>query len=322
MFNDQIDKAARQLSSACEATRRLDGLLAWVADTDSGRRYASTKLNQLADTLLRRELGAVIDIDAAEAALGKVSQLLDYAAPGGKIEQAARNLGCMTASIARIATHADQIIQRVAAIAAADVEGAMSRVGERLQTAVDTVKTTFARAEQAFAAGFASAAPAALPAEVEATATTAGDVVDSFTDAGAASAHLLILSSEAGDTFYFNLSTAAFDTLRRQTSFNIASQERLSRRPALQAVSPGSESITLSGAIFTRQAGGGQLDKLRAIGLAMSPLLLITGYGETLGQWYLSRIEEDQAGLFADGMPRKQQFTLEFQRYGEDNPHV
>ena len=34
------------------------------------------------------------------------------------------------------------------------------------------------------------------------------------------------------------------------------------------------------------------------------------------------RIEEEQSGLFADGMPRKQQFTLEFQRYGEDYQNI
>lgn len=322
MFNDQIDKATRQLSAACEATRRLDGLLAWVADTESGRAYARDKLAQLADSALRRELAVVIDINAAEAGLAKVGQLLDALAPAGKVEQAARSLGCMAASIVRIAEHADQVLQRVANISAADLEGALSRVGERLTAAVDTVKGTFGRLQQAFAAGFAMPAPGALPEAVESTATSASEVSDSFSDAGAAYAHLLILSSDAGDTFYFNLSTAGFDALRRQTSYNVASQDRLGRRPALQAVAKGSESISLSGAVFTQRAGAGQLDKLRGIGFAMAPLLLITGYGETLGQWYLTRIDEDQAGLFADGMPRKQQFTLEFQRYGEDYSNI
>jgi phage protein U len=54
----------------------------------------------------------------------------------------------------------------------------------------------------------------------------------------------------------------------------------------------------------------------------MLPVNLTSGYGENFGRWYLARIEEEQSGLFTDGMPRKQQFTLEFQRYGEDYQNI
>jgi hypothetical protein len=49
--------------------------------------------------------------------------------------------------------------------------------------------------------------------------------------------HLLILYPLKVNErpFYFNLDTAAFDELRRQTAFRWAAQERLTRRPAQQA---------------------------------------------------------------------------------------
>jgi len=98
----------------------------------------------------------------------------------------------------------------------------------------------------------------------------------------------------------------------------VATQDRLTRLPALQAVSKGGDSITVSGAIVTKKSGASQMNRLRDIGFRMVPVMLTTGYGESFGQFYISRIEEDQDGLFPDGMPRKQSFTLEFQRYGED----
>lgn len=131
--------------------------------------------------------------------------------------------------------------------------------------------------------------------------------------------HLLILSGNDGQHFYFGLSTAAFDGLRRSTTYGVATQERLQREEALQAVHKGGESISVSGAIYTKtRAGARQLDELRRIGRRQQPLLLTTGYGEALGHYYLTKVDEEQAALMSDGAPRKQQFSLEFQRYGDD----
>ncbi|PNB76723.1 phage tail protein, partial [Pseudomonas sp. FW305-BF6] len=81
--------------------------------------------------------------------------------------------------------------------------------------------------------------------------------------------HLLIIQPQdpKAQPYYFNLDTAAFDELRRSTEFRWASQERLSRRPAQQAVGMGEEKITLKGAIFPGFKGGfKQLDTLRSLG--------------------------------------------------------
>ena len=147
-----------------------------------------------------------------------------------------------------------------------------------------------------------------------ADATPAAEAVKPFP-------HLLIMQPlKPGSTpFYFNLDTAAFDELKRSSEYRWASQERLSRRPAQQAVGMGEERITLTGVIFGGFKGGiKQLDTLRSIGAQLQPLGLTTGLGDVLGNWCLKNIEEEQSALLQGGIPRKQGFTLEFVRYGDD----
>ncbi|NAT16530.1 phage tail protein, partial [Pseudomonas syringae pv. actinidifoliorum] len=38
--------------------------------------------------------------------------------------------------------------------------------------------------------------------------------------------------------------------------------------------------------------------------------------------WCLKKIQEDQSALMQGGIPRKQAFTLEFTRYGDDMQNV
>ncbi|MCU1781157.1 phage tail protein [Pseudomonas sp. 13B_2.1_Bac1] len=137
--------------------------------------------------------------------------------------------------------------------------------------------------------------------------------------------HLLILQPLQANAqpFYFNLDTAAFNELRRQTEFRWASQERLSRRPAQQAVGVGEDKLSLKGLIFPTFKGGlKQLDILRSIGGQLLPLNLTTGYGVVLGTWCLRSMDEEQGALLAGGIPRKQTFSLEFSRYGDDMQNV
>ena len=137
--------------------------------------------------------------------------------------------------------------------------------------------------------------------------------------------HLLIIQPRdpKAAPYFFNLDTAAFDELRRTTEFRWASQERLSRRPAQQAVGMGDEKITLKGVIFPGLKGGlKQLDTLRALGAQLQPLTLTTGYGDVLGTWCLKSLDDDQGAFMAGGIPRKQSFNLEFVRYGDDMQNV
>jgi phage protein U len=137
--------------------------------------------------------------------------------------------------------------------------------------------------------------------------------------------HLLIIQPQdpKEQPYFFNLDTAAFDELRRSTKFRWASQERLSRRPAQQGVGIGDEKITLKGVILPGLKGGlKQLDTLRMMGGKLQPLTMTTGYGDVLGTWCLENVDEEQSALMQGGIPRKQAFTLEFVRYGDDMQDV
>lgn len=317
MLGNLLDRSARQTAAAYEQARRLEGAIARTANVADAARHTSATLTRLADAWGRQEAVAVGDLQAAKAAISTARDLLASGAIGSDAARVMRSARAIGANIDRAGAIAVKIKQGAASIANG-AHAAMGAIGGAFGAAVDVTRETFSAVRQSVTAIFAPPA-AVVPVHAESTALSLRTAAASnMPGASAAHAHLLILTSAAGDSFYFNLSTAGFDTLRRQTSYNVAAQERLTRRPALQAVSKGGESITVSGAIFTGRAGAGQLDQLRGIGFAMAPLMLTTGYGHALGQWYLTRIEEEQAGLFADGMPRKQQFTLEFQRYGED----
>ncbi|KPA87023.1 phage protein U [Pseudomonas asplenii] len=123
--------------------------------------------------------------------------------------------------------------------------------------------------------------------------------------------------------YYFNLDTATFDELRRQTSARWAAQERLTRDIAQQAVGHGEDKLSLKGAIYPGFKGGlKQLDKIRSIARSLKPVSLVTGYGDVLGTWCLVSIDEEQSAFLAGGIPRKQGFSLEFVKYGEDMQNV
>lgn len=137
--------------------------------------------------------------------------------------------------------------------------------------------------------------------------------------------HLMIMQPRdpKQQPYFFNLDTAAFDELRRSTAFRWASQERLTRRPAQQAIGMGDEKLTLKGAVFPGFRGGiKQLGTLRTLGGKLQPLTLTTGYGDVLGTWCMTSVEEEQSALLGGGIPRKQGFTLEFVRYGDDMQNV
>ena len=116
--------------------------------------------------------------------------------------------------------------------------------------------------------------------------------------------HLMIMQPRdpKQQPYFFNLDTAAFDELRRSTAFRWASQERLTRRPAQQAIGMGDEKLTLKGAVFPGFRGGiKQLDTLRTLGGKLQPMTLTTGYGDVLGTWCMTSVEEEQSALLGGG---------------------
>lgn len=241
---------------------------------------------------------------------GAASELegLPFVGPaiGAKLQRVMRGVNAAQAQVGRVVA----------------MYGTATRAASQIDERLGVLKEQAGRAATAINKIAGKASPALaniLPTGAFATdQTPAPEAVKPFP-------HLLIMQPQdpKAPQYTFNLDTAAFDELRRSTKFRWASQERLSRRPAQQAVGMGDEKITLKGAIFPGFKGGlKQLDSLRSIGARLQPLTLTTGYGDVLGTWCLESVDEEQSSLMAGGIPRKQSFTLEFVRYGDDMQNV
>lgn len=253
---------------------------------------------------------AVRNADDASSLVQKAAGLLSSGAP-------------LTGSSALAAQRAAGLLT----LAAKDLSGSSH---ELLQAAGARLAGSNATLKQAL--GYSLSAYSRLPGDAKAVAlrlgsgqvasivqSAGGSLTKTLTDIAAPGrGYLLELAPDVGVPFRFSLGKAAYDTFSRETQFNIASQDRLTRRPAEQAVGKGRDSVTLKGAIFLARHGAGHVDRLRELGETLQPLTVTTGYGEHMGRWYLARLSEEQEHLFTDGAPRKQSFTLELTRYGED----
>ena len=221
---------------------------------------------------------------------------------GEKLQRVMRGVSTAQAKVGRVVAVYSQATR-----AASQIEQRLEVFGEQATRAKNAINQIAGKINPALGN--------ILPTSIFATDTTpAVEAVKPFP-------HLLIMQPHKHEAppYYFNLDTAAFDELSRQSSFRWASQERLTRRPAQQSVGMGEETMTLKGSIFPGHRGGlKQLDTLRSIGGLLLPIGLTTGYGHVLGDWCLTSISEDQSALLQGGIPRKQGFSLEFVRYGED----
>lgn len=119
--------------------------------------------------------------------------------------------------------------------------------------------------------------------------------------------------------FQFAITTAAYESLQRDTAYRWERQDRLGREPAMQFIGAGEEKITLSGRIYPHFRGGiGQINTMRKMAGEGEPLQLVDGMGNVLGRYVILRITEGQTAYVGPGIPRRQDFSLELSRYGED----
>ncbi|KGV91407.1 phage P2 GpU family protein [Burkholderia pseudomallei ABCPW 30] len=291
-FVKSITQAATQASIAAERVQH-------VSRVYERNRAAS---QNTVDTLTKLATGNLTSAaELLNGASGALSVATDLSPKVGEVTRGFRATAGAVGSVLRIANASNH---------------------PQIHAAAQTVTTALKGVETQFAAVVGTDTAKAVKSVLQATGL--GAVFDVLGgDASSATPHLLTLTTEEGRRFNFGLSTAAFDKLRRTTRYKVASQERLNRPEALQAVSQGGETIVLSGVVFAALgAGARQLEALRAIGGRMKPVQLTAGTGDVLGRWYLQSVEEEQEALMSDGAPRKQTFSLEFGRYGEDFKNI
>ncbi len=119
--------------------------------------------------------------------------------------------------------------------------------------------------------------------------------------------------------FQFAITTAAHESLQRDTAYRWEKQERLGREPAMQFIGPGEDKITLQGRIYPHYRGGlEQIDTMRELAGEGEPLQLVDGLGRVMGPYCILRITEGQQTYVGPGIPRRQDFTMELVRYGSD----
>lgn len=225
---------------------------------------------------------------------------------GAKLRRVTGAIGAAQAKVGQVVA-----VYGKATRAAAEIQDRVAVLGQQAERAKSAVNKLAAKISP-------GSEPIFSTASIAANGTPAPEAIKPFP-------HLLIMQPLAPNAkpYYFNLDTAAFDELSRSNAYRWASQERLTRRSAQQAVGIGEEKITIKGAIFPGFRGGlKQLNTLRSIGQQLKPVLLTTGYGEVLGNWCLVNLNEEQGALLQGGIPRKQAFTLEFVRYGDDMQNI
>ncbi|WP_223526693.1 phage tail protein [Pseudomonas sp. BF-B-26] len=281
--------------------------MAYMEQLQAGLKYlveAGEAGRRSADGMLGPVNGAISEITGAASELENIP----FVGPaiGAKLQRVMRGVDAAQAKVGQVVA----------------VYGRATRAAAEVQERLGTLKEQAGKAATAInnIAGKVSPSLANI-------VPTSSFAVDATPAPGAVKPfpHLLIIQPRDPklQPYFFNLDTAAFDELSRSTEFRWASQERLSRRPAQQGIGMGEEKLTLKGTIYPGFKGGlKQLDTLRTIGARLQPLTLTTGYGEVIGTWCLKVIGDEQGAFLHGGIPRKQGFTLEFVRYGDDMQNV
>ena len=116
-------------------------------------------------------------------------------------------------------------------------------------------------------------------------------------------------------TFVFSLPTLAYQQLQRQMAWRHASSERIGARIANQFLGPGEETVELSGLVAPEITGTpASLDQLRELADDGQPLPLVEGTGKVYGAYVITAINATHTLFFADGAPRRIEFSMSLRR--------
>jgi hypothetical protein len=119
--------------------------------------------------------------------------------------------------------------------------------------------------------------------------------------------------------FVFNLETLVYQELQRKTAWKHPSASRVGARDAHQFTGPGDDTITLPGVLLPQLAGTRlSLDALREMGNSGKAWVLVDGTGRVYGAWVILDLAETASLFFADGAPRRIEFTLSLKRVDDD----
>lgn len=121
--------------------------------------------------------------------------------------------------------------------------------------------------------------------------------------------------------FVFELRTAPYQQLQRQSQWRHPMTSRVGLRPARQFTGPGDDVITLTGVLFPEVTGGRvSLAMLRAMAETGRPWPLIQGDGTIYGEFVIEDMSETHSLFFQDGTARQIDFSLKLARADDSTP--
>jgi phage protein U len=121
------------------------------------------------------------------------------------------------------------------------------------------------------------------------------------------------------DQFVFGMETLAFQELQRQTQWKHRTTSRVGARDARQFMGPGEDTITLTGVLAPELTGKlSSLQDLRKMADAGAAYAMVDGAGTVYGAFVIEGLNEGQSLHYADGTPRRVEFTLSLARTDDD----
>lgn len=120
----------------------------------------------------------------------------------------------------------------------------------------------------------------------------------------------------------FSFNSVTFQDIGRVSSFRFAIVERLKRRPAVQGVGKGLETIEISGVYYPQYRGGmGLISPLRNLLDQGDPVNFTCSWqrvNENLGRWVLETLDEKRMIQYKNAIPGKIEFSASLKQYGEE----
>ncbi|MFW0258293.1 phage tail protein [Klebsiella pneumoniae] len=118
--------------------------------------------------------------------------------------------------------------------------------------------------------------------------------------------------------FVFMRQTLPHQTLQRDAEYRWPSNSRVGKRDSFQFLGPGEEKITLAVTLYPELTGGKlTMTAIRLMADQGRAWPLLDGTGTIYGMYVINNISETGSLFFADGTPRKIDFTLTLTRVDE-----
>jgi phage protein U len=116
------------------------------------------------------------------------------------------------------------------------------------------------------------------------------------------------------DTFPFSANATDFDHLSRVLNYNFAEIQKAQDHPGLQSLGKDTEEVTISGSVTVMRGGKKPLSDLEAIADRKRAVPLIMGYGDIVGDFMITKIQEDRSKFLDDGISILVEFSIDLKK--------